>query len=562
MELDRRMFIKSSLAAGAAALAGGAVLAGCTPQSGGDGTAGGDAAGAGTGADPGGSTSTEYVPSYMRRDPVGEPEETVTADFVICGGGGCGVAALLQADDLGLNAILLEKKQSLGGTFAFAAVGFFPNNKYAIEVGKEVDYNDLIKTIMTYNHYIPDYTLLKNFMNECPETFDWCESLGGQFMYMAPQEGAMGPFGLGVNAMYAGESDGAGTGGGAALIKVLIGEAERRGLDVRCDTPAKELVQDESGAVTGVLAVDDSGKVIKFEAPAVLLCTGGWGNNPDFIRELGRVDPDRVISPGYDGRDGDGVYMARKAGAAWARGDGTMMFYGPHLPGPIWGEAVSNGVYQPTLWVNEKGRRFMNEGLGNFAETGNAIRDVKRLFVIQSAADIDIITADNGIAGFNGQGGSEGPQDKYKTLLEEEIARGNDRIYVADTIEALAMAAGIDAASLQATVDRYNELVAKGVDEDFQKGPQYLTACEEGPFHAFECDDGFFTTIGGVKIDEDICAIDDNGDVIEGLYVAGCDTGALCGDIYDFTSAPGEQSSWALASGRLVAKHVAAKLKG
>jgi fumarate reductase flavoprotein subunit len=552
MELDRRSFLKGSLVAGAAAVTGSTALAGCAPNSG---------TGAGSGAT---NAGEEYIPSFMQREPVGEPEETVTADFVICGAGGCGLAALIQADDLGLNAILLEKKAQAGGTFDFAAASFFPNNKYAIEAGFEVDYNDLIKTIMTYNHYIPSYTLLKNYMRETPETFDWCEALGIQFMYMEPQPGQPGPFGLGVNVMFAGGTGEGGTGGGSAAVDVLVAEVEKRGLDIRYNTPAKELTQDADGKITGVLAVEETGKVVKFEAPAVLLCTGGWGSNPDFIRDLAKVDPDRVISPGYDGRDGDGVYMARKAGCAWARGDGTMMFYGPHIPGPTWGEALNTGVYQPTLWVNEKGQRFMNEGLGNFAETGNAIRDVKRLFVIQTTPDLDTITNDDGIAGFgsSGAGGSEGPKDKYKGKLEEEIARGNDHIFVADSIADLAAATGMDPAVFQATVNRYNELYAKGEDEDFQKDARYLTPIETGPFYAFECCDGFFTTIGGVKIDEEIRGIDDDGNVIEGLYVAGCDTGALCGDIYDFTSAPGEQSSWALTSARLVAKHVAAKLNG
>jgi fumarate reductase flavoprotein subunit len=498
----------------------------------------------------------------MNRPSVGEPQETIQADLIICGAGGCGLAAALQANDLGLNAILLEKKSMAGGTFAFAAVGFFPNSKQAIAAGKVVDFNDLIKTIMVYNHYIPSYLLLKNFMSETAETLAWVEDLGGEFFFMDMPEGAGGPFSLGVNVMYAGGTGEGGTGGGLALAALLIEETEKRGLDVRYNTPAQELVQDADGKVTGVLAIDEDGKVVKFEAPAVLLCTGGWANNADFLRDVAHVDPERVISPGYDGRDGDGVYMARKAGAAWARGDGTIMFYGPHLPGAPWGEALFNGVYQPVLWVDQNSKRFMNEGISNFAEYGNAIRDIKRVMVIQSQADVDSITENGSPAGFSGSGGSEGPEGKYKDLLEKEIASGNDRIFVGDTIEALAAAAKLPVDQLKASVDRYNELVDKGIDEDFQKPAVFLTPLKEGPFYAFECNDGFFTSIGGVRINEDILAIDDNGDVIEGLYVAGCDTGALCGDIYDFTSAPGEQSSWALTSGRLVAKHVAAKLRG
>jgi fumarate reductase flavoprotein subunit len=183
--------------------------------------------------------------------------------------------------------------------------------------------------------------------------------------------------------------------------------------------------------------------------------------------------------------------------------------------------------------------------------------------VIQSQADVDLITATNGVCGYNGCGGSQGPQDLYAGLLAEEIERGNDRIYKANTIAELAVAAGLDPDALQETVNRYNAILAAGVDEDFRKDPMFLEALsplEEGPFYCFECNDGFFTTIGGVRINEEIQAVDDDGNVIEGLYVAGCDTGALCGDIYDFTSAPGEQSSWALSAGRMVAKHVAATL--
>lgn len=547
-ELSRRSFLKGAgvLGAGVFAMAG---MSGCAPQP-----------SASMPADTQGAVNADQPwlnYSFMNREPVGEPEETVHADFVIVGGGGSGMAALLQADDLGLNAVLLEKKSQCGGTFSFAAAGFYPNNKYALQEGKRVDYNDLIKNIMTYNHYIPSYRLLKRYMEEAPETFDWLENLGCEFEYMT---GAAGPFALGVAVRYVGGDNKGGTAGGKALIQVLIDEANRRGLDIRIETPAQELVQDENGAVTGVLATDSTGKVIKFEAPAVLVSTGGWGSNADMIRELGGVNPDRVISPGFDGRDGDGVYMAHKAGAAWARGDGTMMFYGPHLPGPTWGEAVSNGVYQPTLWVDQTGQRFMNEGINNFAEVGSAIRDLKRMFVIQTKADVKRITEEDGLNGFNGQGGSQNPKDLYEKLLEEEIDRGNSNIYCAETIDDLASQTGLPAEALKATCERYTELYEKGEDDDFQKDAVYLSSMKDGPYYAFECYDGFFTTIGGVQIDENVQAVDNDGNPIEGLYVGGCDTGALCGDIYDFTSAPGEQSSWAVNSGRMVAKRVASLL--
>jgi fumarate reductase flavoprotein subunit len=492
----------------------------------------------------------------MNRSAVGEPKETVQADFIVCGAGGAGLAAALQADDLGLNVVCLEKKAWAGGTFAFAAVCYAPNNPIALEKGATVDVGEAIDTILTYNHYVPSYMVLKNFIEESPKTVEWAIGIGGEFTlpdnYLPDRAGSV---------RYDGDRGADGTSGGRVLIQVLIDEAERRGLDIRYSTAAQELIQDDGGKVTGVLAVTDNGKVIKFEAPAVFLCTGGWGSNPDFLRELGRVNPDRVTYSGFDGRDGDGVYMARKAGTAWARGDDTIMFYGPHMPGAVWGNQLHLGIYQQTLWVNEKGKRFMNEGGGNQMEIGSAIRDLERLLIIQSQADVDW-SAENGIMKSNGQGGTVGlPLDEFKDALQREIDAGNERVFVANTIEELATSAGLDSATFQATINRYNELVEKGVDEDFRKDPSYLTPLKEGPFYAFDCDDGFYTTVGGVNINENMQAVDDNEDVIEGLYVGGCDTGALCGDIYDYTSAPGEQSSWSLTSGRLAAKHVAEMLK-
>jgi fumarate reductase flavoprotein subunit len=495
----------------------------------------------------------------MNRPAIGEPTETVQADFIVCGAGGAGMAAALQANDLGLNVILLEKKAQAGGTFAFAGVYYAPNNKYAVAEGMTQDLNEIIMGILSYNHYIPSYTLLKKYMVETAETVDWVEGNGGQF---SSGGGAFGGIALG----YAGESAGGATLGGASIIKALIEEAERRGLDIRYSTAAQELVQDGSGKITGVLATDDSGKVIKFETSAVFLCTGGWGNNADFLREVGRVDPDRVISSGYDGRDGDGVYMARRAGAAWARGDGTIMFYGPHLLGATWGDHLYRGVYQPELWVDQNGKRFMNESSGNQMEVGLAIRDLPRMLIINSQAGIDRITAQGGLPELGGVRGNSGEFSggnflEFKDLLQRQIDAGNEYVFIADTIEELATTADLDTATFKATVDRYNEAAEKGVDEDFGKDPRCLIPLKEGPFYAFDCFNGFYTTVGGIRINDDLLAVDESGNVIEGLYVGGCDTGALCGDIYDFTSAPGEQSSWALNSGRMAAKHVAEVLK-
>ena len=60
----------------------------------------------------------------------------------------------------------------------------------------------------------------------------------------------------------------------------------------------------------------------------------------------------------------------------------------------------------------------------------------------------------------------------------------------------------LDAAAVQATVDRYNELCAKGSDDDFGKNPTFMRAIDTPPFivvpHEFGM--GLSAIIGGLLI--------------------------------------------------------------
>ena len=85
----------------------------------------------------------------------------------------------------------------------------------------------------------------------------------------------------------------------------------------------------------------------------------------------------------------------------------------------------------------------------------------------------------------------------------------------------------------------------------------YLHAVESGPYWLCEVADGFYTTCGGIKVNEFAQALNDDGDVIPGLYAGGSDAGGLYGDSYDVKFAPGSQAAWAMNSGRLAMKSAA-----
>ena len=119
---------------------------------------------------------------------------------------------------------------------------------------------------------------------------------------------------------------------------------------------------------------------------------------------------------------------------------------------------------------------------------------------------------------------------------------------------------GIDSESLAATLESYNAQCEQGVDTEFFKPAEYMRPIQTPPFYAFEVFNGYFCTVGGISVTPDAEAMDDERNVIPGLYAGGCDAGGLYGDTYDVAYCPGSCASWAINSGRLAAKHAAAYL--
>ena len=135
---------------------------------------------------------------------------------------------------------------------------------------------------------------------------------------------------------------------------------------------------------------------------------------------------------------------------------------------------------------------------------------------------------------------------------------GNEAIQTADTLEELAEKIGVDADALVAEVEKYNGYCAAGKDDEFAKDPQYLRALESGPYYSFELNVGIFTTVGGLKIDEDSEVLTSEGQAIPGLYATGCDTGGLYGDAYDVSICEGSCQGYAVYTGRRAAEAIAA----
>ncbi|MBP3780665.1 MAG: FAD-binding protein, partial [Selenomonas sp.] len=112
-------------------------------------------------------------------------------------------------------------------------------------------------------------------------------------------------------------------------------------------------------------------------------------------------------------------------------------------------------------------------------------------------------------------------KNEFDQLVEKGV------IVKADTLEELAQKAHLPYETLKATVDRYNEMARKGVDEDFGKDKTYLTTVEKAPFFAGHIGTSLLVTLGGLTINDKLEVLDKERNVIPGLYAAGNASGSF-----------------------------------
>lgn len=545
-EISRRNFLKGA-SLGATAIAG-ASLFGCsseTAQATDPASASGAAASAST------TSGTSALSSVWDIAELGEPTETLDCEVCVIGAGGTGLAAGIEAKQLGMDVLCLEKRSVSGGSFIGSEGLFAVGSHWQKEAGVTFNANEIVQACLDFHHWIPSPALYQNFFNHTAETVSWLEDLGVEFDHVQ---------GLGDSwvtwHVYAGHGA---EGTGVTFMKSFGEAAEAAEVPIEYDCSGRQIIMD-GDKVAGVLAERADGAVVQVNCKAVIVGTGGYGNNSEMIAEFNGADPERVTDSGVGGRDGDGLKMMVNAGAVMADAPGCIAFYGPILPGTVYGTPIQAATcMQPTLWVNQDAKRFIREDmfLKNFAYCGNAVSKQKRAFTICNHATLERYQTEGTDVGVGVYVNAGEPLETLMDDFQYLLDSNNDRVYQADTIEGLAEAAGLDAKALKATFDEHEAYVAGKEDLEFGKPQEYLFSMAEGPYYAFEVNDGFFCTCGAISVTPEAHVLDANDEIIKGLYAGGCDAGGFYGDTYDVGIAGGSCASWAINSGRFAAQSAA-----
>jgi fumarate reductase flavoprotein subunit len=111
--------------------------------------------------------------------------------------------------------------------------------------------------------------------------------------------------------------------------------------------------------------------------------------------------------------------------------------------------------------------------------------------------------------------------------LESEMRRLADKdvIKISESWDEIAGWMGVPPEVLKTTIDEYNTDCDNAHDPIFVKDNRYLLPLRTPPYYAMKTKLSILHTLGGIKIDEKMQALDKEGDPIPGLYAAGVETG-------------------------------------
>lgn len=552
--LDRRSFLKGGVvAAGAAAFAG--ALSACAPS-----------APQETGAADETLATTGEAWYGSPADPATfDVVDTVDCEVLVCGLGAGGITAAAAAAEKGMNVIAIEKGAGHGSIKS--DIGVIGTRIDTVEV----DPLQMLNEHTRYANGWCDPRVTRVWATESGATFDWISDSIAEFgatpyFEYDVDEGTHGvwpvyPTDHGFHYTYTEEEQAkadaavAESGDPAAAQGILpqvgdymLKKAEEWGADLRYETPFVQLAQDENGKVTGAYAKIGDGYVLFNASKGVILATGGYEANPDLLAEL---NPDAAAIGGASmtqaGCEGEGI----KAGI-WAGGMKdeipTLMTFARAAVAP---DAELGYPYQGmTCWIGDQPFLKVNlDGARVCCETAPYdyplhVAALQPEYKLASIWDSDY---QNQIVAFHTIGCSR--INMSDTVDAAGVPTGEGLsfpacdmmigaameagiVQQADTIEELAEKLRVDPAGLTATVERYNELAAKGVDEDFGKPAKDLLPLSKPPYFGAFFGGHVLCTLDGLRIDEHMRVLNTERKPIEGLYAVGNCSGSMYAGSY------------------------------
>jgi 3-oxosteroid 1-dehydrogenase len=354
---------------------------------------------------------------------------------------------------------------------------------------------------------------------------------------------------------------------GASLVASLRRSLMDRNVPLWLGSDFRELLVEE-GRVSGVKVLRDGRELLIGARLGVILGSGGFEQNQE-LRDRYLPKPSlrewSATPPGNN--TGAALQAAQAHGAAtdlmdWGWWAPTIAVPGEEKPRPIFAERAFPGP----IVVNQQGRRFVNEAAPYLEFVDAMYRDNQGKSPEQLSAWVIFD------AHFRFHY-AMGPLMPAQIMPDSRLPAQwlNSLYFKADTLEQLADQIGVDAAGLQASVERSNGFARSGEDLDFGRGGNVfdryygdvnvkpnpcLAPLSKAPFYAMRIDAGDIGTKGGLLTNEHAQVLHENGQPISGLYAIGNTSSSVLGTTY-----PGAGGTLgpAMTFGYVAACHLAAQ---
>lgn len=472
------------------------------------------------------------------------------ADVVVIAAGAAGLAAAISAAHTGAKVIAFEKGATTGGAASMGMGPFGVESRLQRLKQMGPSRDEAFRIFMDYTHWRVDAQLVRSYIDKAATTIEWLENLGVEFLEPAayfpggaftwhlvkpPMGGQPGP-------MIA-----------SAMIKTLTDRAKELGVQIMLQTPVKKILKQAHG-IRGVVAEDRSGNEIEALARAVIIATGGFGDSPEMIKKYTGYEWGKDMwSLRIPGLTGDGIRMAWEVGAVPTEMNMEMIYMMPGVVNPV----LRMAFQQPHLMVNLLGERFLDEGIMyNTTFTGNAIARQKNrcAFLIFDDAikkRMETVGYDHTSVVFPFLKATD-----VDALIKEATDTGYQDVFVADSIEEMAVKTRVDPEGLKRTLEQYNGFCDRGYDPVFNKKHHLLRSIRNPRFYAARLFPSAYGSLGGIKINHRTEVLSKDWKKIPGLYAAGTDACTIYGDSYVFIL-PGNTMGFAINTGRIAGENAA-----
>ena len=420
--------------------------------------------------------------------------QTIDTDVVVIGSGGAGMTAALEAAYAGAKVTVLEKMSYIGGsTRLSSAMLVVGGSKLQEEAGIEDSVDNLKAYWMERGEGGVNEEWVNYVAENVNDAMEWFINLGVNYSSQLILQSGTAT----INRAHMPFES------GRELMDRLVEEAEKNNVEILTDTTATELIIDENGTVTGVVA-DNLGETVTVNAKSVVIATGGFAASQE---KLGQYSPKAVGSlyVGAVGCTGDGIDLGLSAGADTVFKGGyigwkavTIAYDHTHPIGaPVYGAQ--------NLIVDSKGNRVGNEVLDYpfvyEAQVANGDDTFYAIFQTENGETVDLV----------------GNQSSTIPNLELGVEAGV--CYKADTLAELAAVSGME--NIEATVATFNAAAEAGEDKEFGRDASTMEPVVSGPFYALQWKKGLLGTFGGLKTNLSGEVLSTEGTAISGLYAAG-----------------------------------------